>query len=191
MDRHGRRVGSYREPRGHASLFDRIRHLCFPGDGYENMTARPLFSIRQLTVADANLMKALLAVFGEAFGDPETYGGAIPSDAYLEQLLARKHFIAVVAVKDDEVIGGLAAYELEKFERARSEIYIYDLAVSKTYRRQGIAIALINELGRIGAARGAYVMFVQADYGDDAAIALYTRLGTREDVLHFDIALHD
>jgi aminoglycoside 3-N-acetyltransferase I len=29
---------------------------------------------------------------------------------------------------------------------------------------------------------------VQADHGDDAAIALYTKLGTREDVLHFDIA---
>lgn len=71
------------------------------------------------------------------------------------------------------------------------EANIYDLAVSKTYRRQGIAIALINELGRIGAAHGAYVIFVQADYGDDAAIALYTRLGSREDVLHFDIALHD
>jgi hypothetical protein len=24
-------------------------------------------------------------------------------------------------------------------------------------------------------------------FGDDAAIALYTRLGTREDVMHFDI----
>src|SRR5262245_53825269 len=114
-----------------------------------------------------------------------------PSDAYLEQLLAKKHFIAIVALKDDRVIGGLAAYELEKFERSRSEIYIYDLAVSKTHRRRGIAIALINELGRIGAARGAYVIFVQADYGDDAAIALYTQLGSREDVLHFDIALHD
>jgi aminoglycoside 3-N-acetyltransferase I len=32
------------------------------------------------------------------------------------------------------------------------------------------------------------VIFVQADPGDDAAIALYTKLGTREDVLHFDIA---
>src|SRR5215475_16087028 len=91
---------------------------------------RTTFSIRQLTVTDVNLIKALLAVFGEAFGDPETYGGAIPSDAYLEQLLAKKHFIAVIALKDDRVIGGLAAYELEKFERSRSEIYIYDLAVS-------------------------------------------------------------
>jgi aminoglycoside 3-N-acetyltransferase I len=31
------------------------------------------------------------------------------------------------------------------------------------------------------------VIFVQADYGDDPAIALYSKLGTREEVLHFDI----
>ena len=30
-------------------------------------------------------------------------------------------------------------------------------------------------------------MFVQADLVDAPAIALYTRLGKREDVLHFDI----
>ncbi|MFN3510644.1 MAG: AAC(3)-I family aminoglycoside 3-N-acetyltransferase, partial [Tsuneonella troitsensis] len=35
---------------------------------------------------------------------------------------------------------------------------------------------------------GAWVIYVQADHGDDPAIALYTKLGTREDVLHFDIA---
>jgi aminoglycoside 3-N-acetyltransferase I len=28
---------------------------------------------------------------------------------------------------------------------------------------------------------------VQADHGDDAAIALYDKLGTREEVLHFDM----
>jgi aminoglycoside 3-N-acetyltransferase I len=38
------------------------------------------------------------------------------------------------------------------------------------------------------AKRGVYVTFVQADYGDEAAIALYTKLGSREDVMHFDIA---
>jgi aminoglycoside 3-N-acetyltransferase I len=40
----------------------------------------------------------------------------------------------------------------------------------------------------VGASRGAYVIFVQADYGDDPAIALYTKLGAREDVIQFDIA---
>lgn len=51
-----------------------------------------------------------------------------------------------------------------------------------------MATALIRHLQAMAAERGAWVIFVQADQGDDAAIALYTRLGTREDVLHFDIA---
>ena len=33
------------------------------------------------------------------------------------------------------------------------------------------------------------MIFVQADHGDEPAIALYTKLGIREDVLHFDIAV--
>ena len=39
-------------------------------------------------------------------------------------------------MKGDEVVGGLAAYELRKFEQARSEFYLYDLAVSEAHRRQ-------------------------------------------------------
>ena len=50
-----------------------------------------------------------------------------------------------------------------------------------------MATALIAELKRICSLRGVYVIFVQADYGDDPAIALYTKLGIREEVLHFDI----
>jgi aminoglycoside 3-N-acetyltransferase I len=41
----------------------------------------------------------------------------------------------------------------------------------------------------VASERGAHVLFVQADRGDDPAIALYAKLGTREDVLHFDIAV--
>ena len=132
-------------------------------------------------------MQGMLTVFCEAFGDPATYGAARPGAAYLERLLASDGFIALAALSDDEVVGGLAAYELRKFEQERSEIYIYDLAVAAAHRRRGIATALIEELRRIAAARGAYVVFVQADRGDDAAIALYSKLGMREDVLHFDI----
>jgi aminoglycoside 3-N-acetyltransferase I len=143
--------------------------------------------IRTLGAGDAALMGAMLAMFGEAFGEVETYGGARPRAAYLERLLDSTHFIALAAVKDDAVVGGIVAYELKKFERERSEIYIYDLAVAAAHRRTGIATALIAELKRIAAARGAYVIFVQADTVDGPAIALYSKLGIREDVLHFDI----
>jgi aminoglycoside 3-N-acetyltransferase I len=134
-------------------------------------------------------MEALLTTFGEAFDESQTYGAKRPSAAYLRRLLARDEFIALAALKGGDVVGGIAAYELHKFEQERSEIYIYDLAVARTHRRQGIGKALILELKRIAAARGAYVIFVQADVGDTAAIALYTKLGKREDVLHFDIAV--
>lgn len=144
-------------------------------------------SIRQLTPDDVALMDDLLSTFGEAFDEPDTYTGQRPDSEYLRGLLGGDSFIALAALKAGAVVGGIAAYELKKFEQRRSEIYIYDLAVAASHRREGIATALINELRRIGAGRGAYVIFVQADHGDEPAIALYTKLGVREDVLHFDI----
>jgi len=121
-------------------------------------------------------LKALLKVFGEAFQDTDSYGRAVPSDAYLQSLLARPHFIVLIATNDNDVIGGLAAYELEKFEQDRREIYIYDLAVSEQHRRKGIATQLIGELRRIATRRKAYVIFVQADQDDIPAIRLYESL---------------
>jgi aminoglycoside 3-N-acetyltransferase I len=80
---------------------------------------------------------------------------------------------------------------LQKFERNRREIYIYDLAVSAEHRRRGVARGAILELKRIAKARGAYVIYVQADPGDLPAIALYDSLGTREDVHHFDFRVDE
>lgn len=147
------------------------------------------YSIRRLAPDDLAVMEALLATFGEAFNDVATYTGNRPRPGYLRSLLGSDSFIALAAVKSGEVLGGLAAYELKKFEQERAEIYIYDLAVAAPHRRQGIATALIEELKTIAAARAAYVIFVQADHGDEPAIALYTKLGVRENVLHFDIAV--
>src|SRR3546814_5509315 len=120
-------------------------------------------TIRRLTADDLPLMDGLLDVFGEAFGEPETYGGARPPADYQRRLLDDPAFAALVALEDGKVVGGLAAYELQKFEQARSEFYIYDLAVAADHRRRGIATALLEQLKQIAAIRGAYVVFVQAD----------------------------
>lgn len=151
------------------------------------MAASPDFSLRPLGPGDVPLMEAMTTLFGEVFGEEETYCGARPSPPYLERLLGSGHFIALAALAGRDVVGGLAAYELPKFEQERSEIYIYDLAVAAGHRRKGIATALIEKLKEIAMARGAHVVFVQADRGDAPAIALYTKLGVREEVLHFDI----
>ena len=147
------------------------------------------FTVRQLEPNDVALMEAVMTVFGEAFNEVDTYTGARPSTRYLERLLGGSHLIALAALKDSVVVGGLLAYELQKVERERSEIYIYDLAVVEAHRRRGIATALIEELKSLAAERNTYVIFVQADLRDAAAIALYTGLGTRAEVLHFDIGI--
>jgi aminoglycoside 3-N-acetyltransferase I len=145
------------------------------------------YSIHQLTCESVTLMPSLLTMFGQAFNDVDTYESQQPDETYFRHLLASDYFIAIAALESGEVIGGLAAYELKKFEQQRSEIYIYDLAVAENHRRKGIATELIDKLKKIAANRGAYVIFVQADLEDTPAINLYTKLGRREDVLHFDI----
>jgi aminoglycoside 3-N-acetyltransferase I len=147
------------------------------------------YSYTQVTSRDLSLFKQLLHVFGEAFNEPDTYQRAIPSDAYLTAWLDLPHVIALIAQDGEEVVGGLVAYILDKFERERREVYIYDLAVAEPHRRNGIATQLIERLKRVSKDKQAYVIYVQADAGDEAAIRLYESLGTKEDVHHFDIAI--
>lgn len=147
------------------------------------------YTFRTLSPADVGLIKDLLAMFGAAFEDEEAYQSRVPTDAYLSRLLAKEHVIAVVALANGKVIGGLTSYQLDKFEQDRREIYIYDLAVLDEHRRKGVATGLIEELRRAAAERNVYVIFVQADLVDGPAIALYESLGTKETAHHFDIVV--
>lgn len=149
----------------------------------------PSTTLRRLGPTDVPLLRGLNALFGDAFADRRTYGDEPPTDAYLEDLLGKEHVVVVVALAGEELLGGLVAYELDKFERMRRELYIYDLAVAAAHRRRHIGTALIEHLREIALRRNAWVIYVQADRGDDPAIALYGTLGTREDVLHFDIGV--
>ena len=153
------------------------------------MTISFHYAYRLLAHTDVPLLKDLLRVFGEAFGDVATYQDSVPSDDYLTRLLSKDHFIAVVAMRGEAVVGGLAAYVLDKFEQERREIYIYDLAVEESHRRRGVATGLIRALQTVAAERNAYVIFVQADPQDGPATALYESFGAKETPYHFDIAV--
>ncbi|MFO0591358.1 MAG: GNAT family N-acetyltransferase [Polyangiaceae bacterium] len=134
---------------------------------------------------------AMLDLFQDAFEDDHNYGRPDrPSSDYIRRLLHSETFIGLILPGEGgRAVGALAAYVLHKFEKERSEIYIYDLAVDLASRRQGVATALIEELKSIGRQIGSYVIYVQADKGpeDLPAQALYRKLGTEEDVFHYDI----
>lgn len=147
-----------------------------------------MIEIQRVGPGDVSKMEAANRLFSDVFGE-EGYHGPPASRDHLDRLLADNKFIALTAHIEGEMVGALAGYELVKFEAERSEIYIYDLAVREQYRRLGVASALIEALKPIARERGAWVIFVQADPPDAPAVALYDKLGNREEVLHFDISV--
>ncbi|WP_211653605.1 GNAT family N-acetyltransferase [Planococcus alpniumensis] len=137
------------------------------------------------------LFRELNVLFADAFEEDETYLGNPPSDGYLQSLLAKEHVLVCVVLSGGELAGGLVAYVLDKFEQQRKEVYIYDLAVASKYRRRKVATGLIQFVQAQAQGLGAWVVFVQADPVDTAAVKLYSSLGTREDVFHFDFSLEE
>ena len=145
------------------------------------------YRYKQLSRDEINYYHQMLDCFGPAFDEKEVYNKNRPDEAYIRQLLGNDSFVAIVAIENEKVIGALTAYVLQKYEQQRSEIYIYDLAVSQEHRRRGVATSLIETLRPIAVDKGAWVIVIQADYGDEPAVKLYTKLGSKEQVFHFDI----
>ena len=145
--------------------------------------------VERLGSGQLSATRDALRVFADAFDEQENFFAAPPSDEYLQRLLSDPRFVLLVARIDGELVGALSAYELVKYERERSEFYIYDLAVAEASRRRGVATALIEALKPIAKGAGGWVIFVQADRVDDPAVALYRKLGVEEEPLHFDITL--
>jgi aminoglycoside 3-N-acetyltransferase I len=146
-----------------------------------------MVTYKRLSGSDLEQFRDLNLVFADAFQDQDTHLSRKPGDAYLRSLLSQKHFVALAAFSGGLVVGGLVAYLLEKYEQERSELYLYDLAVSEPFRRQGIARELIMHLRGMAKDMKAWVIFVQADRVDLPAIKLYESLGLREEPFHFDI----
>lgn len=147
------------------------------------------YSVRVLTAKEIGLFRQLMSTFSDAFEDPQHYLSCPPEDSYLQSLLAGELFVAMVAFSepDGSVVGGLTGYVLPKFEQARSEFYLYDLAVRESCRRRGIASALIRHLQVEMRRRGVSGIFVQADVEDIAAVELYSKFNPGSDVLQFEI----
>ena len=149
-----------------------------------------MIKVRRLDPGDLAGFRAMNAVFSEVFGEPENYAAHPPDDSYALGWLANRDHIAVLAEVDGAPAGALAGYVLRKFEQARAEAYIYDLAVAEAHRRRGLATAMIAEVRRVAREVGAWTVFVQADIipEDEPARALYRKLASEEiTALHFDI----
>jgi len=126
----------------------------------------------------------LIRVFEDVF---EMKNFSMPDTKHLLHILQKKDFMVFVAVKENQLIGGLTAYTLEQYYSKKPLAYIYDLAVLTKYQRQGIGKKLIAAINNYCATQGYEEVFVQADKVDDYAIDFYrkTSITAEEDVIHF------
>src|SRR3546814_4286978 len=68
-------------------------------------------SVRLLGRDDVAPMRAMLAMFGEAFDEGRAYSDRPLGAAWLQRLLGSDTFIALAAIKGDEVVGGIRSEE--------------------------------------------------------------------------------
>jgi aminoglycoside 3-N-acetyltransferase I len=92
----------------------------------------------------------------------------------------------LAALSGSEVIGGLGAYELKKFEQERSELFIYDLAIHEDFRRRGVATALIEEAKSWALSRGIHLVFIQSEFDDVPASSTYEQFAEPLQANHFE-----
>src|SRR4026209_1719560 len=138
--------------------------------------------IKRLTKEDLSDFTSLINLFNLVFEEESKIG----SEANSLRLLNNDGFIAIVAIAENEVVGGLTAYELPMYYSDSSEIFLYDLAVKPEYQRKGIGKGLIQSLKAHCLQQGIKVFFVMAHEEDEHAIEFYRSTGGKsENVVNF------
>ena len=140
---------------------------------------------RRLGPNDSDQARVLISLFDQVFEEPAR--PRLSEEALLARLADGRVWV-LVAMDQNSVVGGLVGYELPKFETERSELYLYDLAVSVAFQGQGIGRGLINALIDQVKSTDIWAVFVQADLGDEVPNALYLSYGyEQEKVHHYDL----
>lgn len=139
---------------------------------------------RQVTAKEPEVFEQLIRLFSEVFEMDST---SVTDQKHLTSLLNKEEFIVLVAVKSDQVIGGLTGFVLPQYYTQKSQVYLYDLAVAKTYQRNGIGKSLLNALQDICITKGYELCYVQADQTEEQAVNFYRKNqpSAELDVIHF------
>lgn len=132
------------------------------------------FEIKKLRSSDVSLAQQLIALWQR---DDGIFDGKLPGNEHLSQLLSADSFHVYVALDGDAVVGGLTAYELPMFGKEVRELFLYEIGVTESHWRRGIARALIEALKETCLERGVEVIFVGTEMDNEAAKQLYTSTG--------------
>ncbi len=129
-------------------------------------------SVRRVRSVDALLARQLDGLFDE---------GMVWDDTEGQRFLADPSNLLVVAFWDDIPCGFATAHRLQRVDRRRAEVLLYEIDVAEPYQRRGIGSALVAAVKRWAAAVGADEVWVLAEGDDARAIEFYRALGGHAD----------
>ncbi|MGZ4335129.1 MAG: N-acetyltransferase family protein [Gaiellaceae bacterium] len=132
----------------------------------EEIARVPGISIRRLAVGDEELVRELATYDGP--GDPEA-------------LLADPRTLMLVAFDGGRPVGLVLAHELPRRHGDPTKLFVYEVDVSETHRRRGIAAALLGRLAELARERGIRTGFVLSEPDNGPANALYRSVGGATD----------
>lgn len=101
------------------------------------------------------------------------------SEKDVRRFLSRPENILLVAESAGEPIGFALAYRLDRVDRERPMVCLYEIGVSEGHRRSGVGTALVGALRRVGEEIGAVKTWTITNRSNEAAVRLFERTGAR------------
>jgi aminoglycoside 3-N-acetyltransferase I len=142
------------------------------------------FQIKRLGQQDVQILHNLISLFHEVF---ETEPQPVVNELYLTGLLQKTDFVVHVVFSENEIVGGLTAYELPMYYSMESELFIYDIAIKPGFQRKGLGKQLLSSIKKHCEQNGIKLMFVEAHEEDEHAVDFYHATGGHaEKVIHFN-----
>lgn len=126
-----------------------------------------------MRIEKAASVEAVIAA-GHLFDDP-------PTEAATAKFLTEPgHHLLLAYADDGTPVGMISGVETTHPDKG-TEMFLYELGVAETHRRQGYASALIAALRAIARERGCHGMWVPVDADNDVALATYASVGATQD----------
>ena len=111
--------------------------------------------------------------------DPDVFDNSIDIPRSEEFLTDSRHHLAV-AIDGDRVVGFVSAVHYVHPDKPRPELWINEVSVAETHRRQGLAKRLMNAVFDLARDLGCTEAWVLTDRENTAAMNLYSAVGNSE-----------
>jgi GNAT superfamily N-acetyltransferase len=87
----------------------------------------------------------------------------------------------LLAVENEQVVGSLNGYLLQRPYRKEPQFLLYEIDVRPGFQNKGIGASLVNRFIDYARSAGAYEVWVLTNRSNKSALAMYTKCSLREE----------